>query len=120
MAQTLCDAGHTPDPLAIFQARRTLSLAVAQALHAPLAQIYDAMQVPGPYRPDANDAGKRALAQAALALLTRLDGGARASALYQSADNMTQQLGALAALLDIDAGHSELEHFIGNGRMIVW
>ena len=111
MAQTLCDAGHTPDPLAIFQSRRTLSLAVAQALHAPLAQIYDAMQVPGPYRPDANDAGKRALAQAALALLTRLDGGARASALYKSADNMTQQLGALAALLDIDAGQSELAAF---------
>ncbi|WP_095589961.1 aminopeptidase N [Actibacterium ureilyticum] len=111
LAQTLFDHGLTPDPAAIHAAREGLRDALAAHLAADLAPLYDAMACPGPFRPDAVDAGKRSLRLAALSLLTRVDGPARAQALYDAADNMTEQLGALSCLLDAGAGDAASQAF---------
>jgi aminopeptidase N len=104
MAQTLHDNGTTPDPDAIHAARRRLEARVAQALRGVLPGIYEAMNLPGPYTPDAKAAGCRALRQAALTLITRLDDGATAARQVASADNMTEELGALSCLLSVGNG----------------
>ncbi len=104
MAQTLHDNGTTPDPDAIHAARRRLEARVAQALRGVLPGIYEAMNLPGPYTPDAKAAGCRALRQAALTLITRLDDGATAARQVATADNMTEELGALSCLLSVGNG----------------
>jgi aminopeptidase N len=111
IAQTLFDAGHTPDPSAIYTALETLSQSIAQHLQDLLPKLYAANHVEGPFSSDAISAGKRALQGAVLALLSRLDGGDQARAQYAAADNMTQQLQALACLLRIDRGQAELAAF---------
>ncbi|MBB5722835.1 aminopeptidase N [Loktanella ponticola] len=98
-AQSLHSAGHVPDPDAIHLAHQTLKHALALHLQDHLASLYAAMSVSGPYSPDAISAGKRSLANAILGLLTRVDAGKQATALFETADNMTQQIGALSALL---------------------
>ena len=110
-AQALFDAGHTPDPTAINQAHETLKLHIAQHLQDTLPRIYAAMTVTGPYTPDAGPAGQRALGNAVLGLISKLDGGKQAAQQFASADNMTQQLGALRALLQISKGDAELAAF---------
>ncbi|MDJ0823997.1 MAG: aminopeptidase N [Rhodobacter sp.] len=111
MAQTLFDAGVTPDPLAIHAAREKLALALAEHLSRVLPDLYEAMDIPGPYSPDPKAAGCRALRQTALGLITRLDDGKRAARQFRSADNMTEQLGALGCLLDSGNGQDELGRF---------
>ena len=111
MAQSLFDAGQTPDPDAIFRAHEGLKTAMARALADLLPQIYASHQVPGPYQPDAAAAGKRALGNAVLALQTRLDHGVIAQAQFMQADNMTQQLAALSCLLANRHGVDELAAF---------
>ncbi len=111
MAQTLHASGFVPDPDHIHSAAEALRLALARRLEPQLARLYEAMRVPGPYSPDARDAGKRALRLACLGLLSRLDGGAAAAALYATADNMTEATGALSALLRAGRGTEELAAF---------
>ena len=111
MAATLHAAGHVPDPMGIYAARRTLHLALAQRLAPGLADLETAMRVPGAYDAGAVAAGKRALRLATLALLSRLDGGQAARAAYAAADNMTESFGALVCLLDIGAGQDALAAF---------
>ncbi len=104
LAQAVRDRGTDPDPLAIHAARGDLNLAIATALGEDLPALYHAMTVDGPYTPDAKAAGKRALKSTALSLLTKLDGGATAEVQFSTADNMTEQLSALATL--IRTGHA--------------
>ncbi|SDL90247.1 aminopeptidase N [Aliiruegeria lutimaris] len=111
LAQTLYQSGRTPDPLAIYDAVQQLRKAIAEQLGTTLSDLYDDMAVHGPYRPDAGDAGQRALRQAALGFLSLLDGGVRAQSQYETADNMTEQLGALACLLDIGKAETALAAF---------
>ncbi|WP_281984156.1 aminopeptidase N [Thalassorhabdomicrobium marinisediminis] len=111
LAQAFHDAGTTPDPMAIHTAREALKLALAQHLQDTLPRIRAAMTVEGPYSPDAKSAGKRSLGTAALALLSRLDGGAAAQAQFAGADNMTLQLAALSVLMQIGKGDAESAAF---------
>jgi len=111
MAQTLHAAGVTPDPDAIHAARRRAAEAVAQRLAPGLPALIDALADPGPFTPDARAAGRRALRVAALQILTRADGGRAATRAFAAANNMTEEIGALAALLDIGAGQGELQRF---------
>ena len=104
LAQAIVDAGGTPNPDIIYQARKTLALAIAQKMTNDLPTLYTAMSVDGPYSPDAKAAGKRALRAGALSLLTKLEkDAATAKAQFANADNMTEQLSALSIL--ISAGH---------------
>ena len=111
MAQTLFDSGVTPDPTAIHEARETVADTLARRLENALPEIYEAMNLPGPYSPDPKAAGCRSLRLTALSLLTRLDDGDRASALYHAADNMTEELGALACLLQAGNGAEAVARF---------
>jgi aminopeptidase N len=111
MAQTLHAAGITPDPARIHTARRQMADALARRLQPELAGLIDSLAEPGPFTPEARAAGRRALRLAALALVTRTDGGLRAAEAFRSANNMTEEVGALACLLDIGRGQSELDSF---------
>ncbi|MBP8932444.1 MAG: aminopeptidase N, partial [Paracoccus sp.] len=99
VATTIAARGAIPDPDAIHAARRALMLDIATTHERALARLYDAMAQTGDYRPDAEGAARRSLRLACLAYLSRLDGGARAEALYKSATNMTERQGALEQLI---------------------
>ena len=111
LAQTLVDQGHTPDPQAIYEALETLKMAMATHMQDVLPRIYAQYQVTEAYQPDAEQSGARSLANAALSLISRVDGGTAAQAQYDSADNMTQQLAALAALLTAGKGEQAVAAF---------
>lgn len=111
LAQSVFDGGCTPDPMAIHDALGTLRGAMAAGLETPLRAIYAEMHTPGAYSPDAGPAGRRALRGAALGLLSRIDGGALARAHYDGADNMTDSLAALSALLRIGQGQDQIDAF---------
>jgi len=111
LAGFLHEAGVTPDPMAIWSAVERLKDAQAGALGDLLGELYNSAQVTGPYAPDAAQSGKRALAGAILDLTTRRDGGTQAAAQYAAADNMTQQLSALACLLKAGKGQDQLARF---------
>ncbi|WP_424974334.1 aminopeptidase N [Dinoroseobacter sp. S124A] len=111
LAQTLHSGGVTPDPDAIYAARKSLTRAIATHGAEAFGQLYDAMAVPGPYTPDAKAAGQRALRGTALRLLSEIDEGARAKAQFLGADNMTEQLSAFSALLSIGKGTNAVSTF---------
>ncbi|MCA3445695.1 MAG: aminopeptidase N [Rhodobacter sp.] len=111
MAQTLHDAGVTPDPDNIHAARRRMGDALARHLAPALPRLIDDLAEPGPFTPEARAAGRRSLRLALLRLLSRIDEGARAAQTFHSADNMTEQVGTLGCLLDIGRGQPELAAF---------
>jgi aminopeptidase N len=111
LAQTLHDRGHTPDPQAIFDAAETFSQTIAQVLSDSLPRLFADTTVEGPYSPDAEGAGKRALNFRILALLSRLDGGEQAARQFEAADNMTLQYAALTCLLTIERGEEQSRSF---------
>ena len=99
------ELGGDVDPDAVFAARRKLRAAIGARHGAPLAETYQRMITPGPYRPDAQSAGRRALKNICLDFLamTETDQAiARAFAQYQSADNMTDRMAALETLAQHD------------------
>ncbi len=111
IAQTLHAAGRVADPMKIHAARRQMAGALALRLGPGLQDVYDGLAEPGPFSPDARAAGRRALRLAALSLLTRRDGGRLAEAAYAGAGNMTEEIGALSALLDIGQGQVQIAAF---------
>ena len=116
IAQALFEAGHTPDPFVIDAAIEALRRKLAQELAADLPALLASTEATGPYEPDAEGAGRRALRLALLALDARQDGVARAKALFASADNMTEELGALSVLCDQGAGAAETQAFYAKWR----
>ncbi len=121
-AQAIVDAGDVPDPRDIHHAHEALKLHIAQHLQDIMPRIYAEMVVTGTYSPNANDAGKRLLANRVLSYITRIDGGHQAAVQYAAADNMTQQQAALDAFLTIGAGQKELQAFAdqwANDRLVM-
>ncbi|MEL7212434.1 MAG: aminopeptidase N [Pseudomonadota bacterium] len=116
IAQALVDAGETPDPSAIYDAVQTLRQMIAEHLQDSLPRLYAAHQVVEPYKPNAEQSGKRALANTALSYLTRIDGGVQAGAQYEAATNMTQQLAALACLIEAGKGDGAVADFYNQWR----
>ena len=111
LAQAIHEGGRTPDPDAVHAAHEALTLALAERLADLLPRLMEEGRVPGPYDPGAEAAGRRSLGQAALWLVTRLDGGEAARAQVAAATNMTEEVGALSCLLSIGAGEAEAERF---------
>ncbi|MCE8537512.1 aminopeptidase N [Ruegeria pomeroyi] len=116
LAATLHQRGLIPDPQAIWEATETLRQTTAQHMQDLLPRLRAESQIEAPFRPDADQAGKRALGSAALALLSRLDSGTQAAADYACADNMTLQLSALSCLLKAGKGEVELAAFYDQWR----
>ena len=111
LAQTLHAQGMTPDPDRIHAAQEQMWVALAKRLGEGLQRLYDQMTDSGAFSPSATAAGRRALKLAVLGLLTRLNGAGLASKAYAEAASMTEEIGALSALLDIGAGQAELQRF---------
>lgn len=111
LAQALFDAGDSPDPRAIWTALEGLREARAGAMKSLAPALYARHRVSAPYRPDAEQSGARALANAALAILSRLDGGKAAQTQYAQADNMTLQLAALSCLVRAGRGAEAVQAF---------
>ncbi|XHS80551.1 aminopeptidase N [Burkholderiaceae bacterium UC74_6] len=103
------------DPQDIHAAVEAAQLQLADALRDDWIAAFEANQVAGGYTPDPVPAGKRALANLALSMLVldakaqnRTDAGTwlgRAYQRFKDANNMTDRMGALAALVN---GHAEL------------
>jgi aminopeptidase N len=103
VASQLAGQGSVVDPDAIHQALILMGRALADALAPVLHHLHGEMAVTGPYHPDPEPAGRRSLRNAALALLTRIDGGTTARNQFSAANgpdgNMTESLAALRALV---------------------
>ena len=110
------EIGRDVDPEAIFAARRQLRGTIGGRLGAMLTATYRRMITPGPYRPDAASAGRRALKNVCLDLLAATQDSqaiALTLAQYESADNMTDRMAALEilALYDRPERAQALENF---------
>ena len=116
LAAAMADRGLVPDPMAIWTASEALKDALARQVRDDLPGLLDETRIAAEFSPDPDQVGKRALGGAALALLSRLDGGARAVAQYAEAGNMTLQLNALSCLLSIGKGAPELDAFYDQWR----
>jgi aminopeptidase N len=94
--------GHNVDPGAIHTARSTFCKRIATKLALQLAEIYDAHGGDGArFIPDAENAGRRALRNGALTLLStrgNKQDKARLKVHFDNADNMTDQSHALFLL----------------------
>ena len=111
LAAKLHSIGEIPDPDAIWAAVEGMKQAQADAFAPQLQSLYDTNRVNGDYKPDAEQSGKRALANAVLSLINRSDSGALAQTQYDQASNMTQQLSALACLIRAGKGDAALAKF---------
>lgn len=111
LAADLHAAGATPDPDVIWDASETHRQALAEELADTLPELYARNQVEAPYKPDAEQSGKRALGNTVLSLLTRLDSGDAAQLQFDSATNMTQQLAGLSNLIRAGRGDAALARF---------
>ena len=92
------------DPQAIHAARETLRRDLARTLRPDLERLHDTLAAPGVFSPDADSAGRRALANAALRLLSAEptpDVTARARRHYRQASNMTDAMAGLEALMNL-------------------
>jgi aminopeptidase N len=103
---TLAERLEKVDPDALHAARSGLRLALAQHLEAEFSRLYTELA-----KPD-DDPGaavsRRALKNLCLAYLLELDRPEyrkRALSQFESADNMTDQFAALAALCNVNAAH---------------
>ena len=109
------------DPAAIHAARNALRQTIARTLKADLETLHEAQASGGAFSPDAESAGRRALANSALELLAAdptPDVAERAVRHFRSAANMTDAIGALEALKLIGgpAFESALEDFYARWR----
>jgi aminopeptidase N len=111
MAQTIHAAGRVPDPAKIHAARRQMGGALAVRLGEGLERLYRSLDDGADFSPDAAQAGRRALRLAALGLLTRRDGGKLAASAFAGAKSMTEEIGALSALLEVRQGAAQIAAF---------
>ncbi|MDR0934050.1 MAG: aminopeptidase N [Burkholderiaceae bacterium] len=90
------------DPQAIFRARSFMQQTLASALREEWLDAYRSIRLKAPYSPAPEDAGKRSLKNLALASLMELGDKTLtplAVAQYENADNMTDRMAALSALV---------------------
>lgn len=90
------------DPQAIYNARHFMQQTLAKALREEWLVAYNKNQISGSYRPEPNDAGRRDLKNLALSNLLEI-GEKKLTTLavtqYENANNMTDKLAALTALV---------------------
>ena len=106
----LAQAMKIADPDAIHAARETVRKALAKTHAGAFRDVYQSLKSNEPYEPDAASAGKRQLRNIALRYLTAEDTAeARKLAFehYRAADNMTDKMGGLGPLTDMDGKERE-------------
>ncbi|MGE0845877.1 MAG: aminopeptidase N [Flavobacteriaceae bacterium] len=102
--------GSDVDPDAIHRAVRAMREALAAAIGAAFETLARSQRITGGYSPNAADAGKRSLRNAALSYLSVSAEPAHrrtAASSWSEADNMTDRLAALTRL--VHDGHAERE-----------
>jgi aminopeptidase N len=93
------ELGSNNDPDANHAGRQAVLTQIAEAGKDIFAALYESMQTPGDFSPDAASAGRRALRNAALSYLSLSDNApARAKAAFDAANNMTDLSAALTIL----------------------
>jgi aminopeptidase N len=95
------ELGSGVDPDQVHAARAALRAGIARHVAHLARQRLAALDTSGPYSPDAEAAGRRALKSALLALIVAADPGAGevlADEVYRGADNMTERMAALSLL----------------------
>ena len=110
------ELGRDVDTDAILMARDTLRTTLSTALAATLTEIYEGSATDGAFSPDPDSAGRRALRNAALDLMSATgtpEAVERALRHYRGATNMTDAIMALSVLSQIPspARDEALEHF---------
>ena len=93
------------DPQAIQAARHFMRVEITRHLKADLLSAYEANLTPGKYVPDALSSGKRALKNLALSYLQQWPTPstfALASSQFNHAQNMTDRLAAMTAMINAD------------------
>ena len=98
------------DPDAIHSVRRSLRRHIAAALKDELLAAYRTFIAPQPYSPDARSAGQRALRNLCLGYLMELEDAQAitlCTAQFDSADNMTDSMAALSALVNSEGSGRE-------------
>ncbi len=98
----LAQAVTPVDPAAIHAARDALRTRLAAHLEGVLYRLHTGLHDHSPFSPDAASAGRRALRNAAMELLTAEptpDAFTRAKGHFQGATNMTDMIGGLNALM---------------------
>jgi aminopeptidase N len=106
VADVAREKGVRVDHAAIFEAHRAFSRAVADKLADTFLEIYAHASAGKKFSPDAVSAGRRALRNAALTLLTSRgtdEDYARLEKHYRRASNMTDAAHALALIAGVDA-----------------
>ncbi len=106
LAQVIDEA----DPDAIHAARETLRKALASTHKGVLREVYQSLKSNEPYSPDATSAGRRSLRNMCLRYLTAEDTAeTRALAFehFRAADNMTDKVGGMSPLVDMDGQERE-------------
>lgn len=117
VAQALHSAKITPDPDRIHAKNEALYEAIAERVEDQLDGLYAQNAVTGAYSPDAASAGKRALRNRALSLMTALDPEASAARdLFDAANNMTDTLAALGNLIHKGKAEDALASFHATWR----
>ena len=103
---TLAEMLDVVDPDALHAARNGLRRHLAEQLEKEFFGLYSALTVSEPYAPSSEQSGRRALRNLCLSYLLELDTPAArtlARKQFESADNMTDQFAALAALANVNA-----------------
>jgi len=113
----IADQFDVVDPLAIHMARQFVRADIGARLRSELLAQYQANQTPGEYSPDADAIGKRALKNLALSYLCAApdaDTIALARKQFDEADNMTDRIAALQALVHARAASEEADAAAGD------
>jgi aminopeptidase N len=108
------ELGKNVDPDAVRKAYETLRATIGGTIRSALVDVYDGAALSGPFSPDAESAGQRALRIAALDLLAGTGERPeieRAFRHYREATNMTDSIAALSILSHLDVRDEVLADF---------
>ncbi len=99
------EIGKNVDTDAIHLVREKMRAEIARLIRADLSMAYNDNEIKEDYSPDAEQAGKRALRNAALSLLSLAGGAPDVQRLlnhYNGATNMTDMMAAMSGLINMD------------------
>ncbi|NNE79098.1 MAG: aminopeptidase N [Silicimonas sp.] len=111
LAQSLFDAGQSPDPARIHEKRESLLRAIGEAHRDTFEQMVKSLFNPKAYDPNPVDAGRRSLRLKAASYLAAAGEASCAKHIFDEADNMTESIGALGILIKSGDGNSEASQF---------